>query len=158
MATKTVRRQSIYVSEGDGTLTGFDTVDAAFPCRYLRFLPLVGLHLAPLQAAGYRVILTFNGAGFSGFMLCMSILLAITFFDLLSLSLRAAGVVLVALVLFMRETRRSVVLARIARNLRKRTGNEQYKARVEIEKQSLKSLLIVSCTRPLCKYFSLLLE
>ena len=117
----------------------------------------MGLHWAPLQAAGYRVILTFNGAGYSGFMLCMSIFLATTFLTY-SLSLSGAGVVLLALILFMRETRRSVVLARIARNLRKRTGNERYKARVEIEKQSLKSLLIVSCTRPLCKYFSLLFE
>ena len=67
---------------------------------------------------------------------------------------RAAGVVLVTLIVFMRETRKSVVLTRIAKNLRKKTGNEQYKARVEIEKQSLKSLLIVSCTRPLCELLS----
>jgi len=66
----------------------------------------------------------------------------------------AAGVVLVALIFFMRETRRSVVLARIAKNLRKRTGNEKYMARVETEKQSLKSLLIVSCTRPLYFLFT----
>ena len=64
---------------------------------------------------------------------------------------RAAGVVLVALIFFMRETRRSVVLTSIAKNLRKRTGNEQYMARTELEKPSLKSLLMVSCTRPSCK-------
>ncbi|KAH9175933.1 major facilitator superfamily domain-containing protein [Lactarius sanguifluus] len=41
----------------------------------------------------------------------------------------------------------------IAKDLRKRTGNEQYMARIELERPSLKSLLIVSCTRPL--YFLL---
>ncbi|KAI9440428.1 major facilitator superfamily domain-containing protein [Lactarius indigo] len=61
----------------------------------------------------------------------------------------AAGIVLVALVLLMRETRTSVVLTNIAKDIRKQTGNEQYMARVELEKPSLKSLLIVSCTRPL---------
>ncbi|KAH9046570.1 MFS general substrate transporter [Lactarius hengduanensis] len=61
----------------------------------------------------------------------------------------AAGVVLVALVLLMRETRTSVVLTGIAKDLRKRTGNEQYMARIELERPSLKSLLIISCTRPL---------
>lgn len=61
----------------------------------------------------------------------------------------AAGVVLVALVLLMRETRTSVVLTSIAKDLRKRTGNEQYMARIELERPSLKSLLIISCTRPL---------
>ncbi|KAH9004583.1 major facilitator superfamily domain-containing protein [Lactarius hatsudake] len=61
----------------------------------------------------------------------------------------AAGVVLVAVVLLMRETRTSVVLTSIAKDLRKRTGNEQYMARIELERPSLKSLLIISCTRPL---------
>ncbi len=63
---------------------------------------------------------------------------------------------MVALILFMRETRTSVVLTGIAKDIRRRTGNEQYIARIELEKPSLKSLLIVSCTRPLCKWLLVL--
>lgn len=50
----------------------------------------------------------------------------------------------------MRETRSAVVLTRIAKQLRKKTGNMRYRARVEDERASLKTLVYVSCTRPLC--------
>ncbi|KAI0306011.1 major facilitator superfamily domain-containing protein [Multifurca ochricompacta] len=65
----------------------------------------------------------------------------------------AAGVVLVALVLFTKETRTAVVLTAVAKKLRKKTGDKRYLARAELEKPSIKRLLIISCTRPL--YFLL---
>ena len=49
----------------------------------------------------------------------------------------------------------SVILARKAKELRKETGDERY--RPVVEPPSLKQLIIISCTRPLCelKYSSL---
>lgn len=38
--------------EIDAELLLMMLLDAAFPCRYLRYLPLVGLRSAPLQGAG----------------------------------------------------------------------------------------------------------
>ncbi|THG98765.1 hypothetical protein EW026_g3482 [Hermanssonia centrifuga] len=49
----------------------------------------------------------------------------------------------------MKETRSAVVLTRIAKKLRKETGDKRYRAHVEDERASLKTLIWVSCTRPL---------
>lgn len=54
----------------------------------------------------------------------------------------------------MSETRSTVILTRLARKLRKDTGNHRYRARVEDERGSFRNLLYVSCTRPLCKLYS----
>ena len=51
----------------------------------------------------------------------------------------------------MKETRSAVVLTRIAKKLRKKTGNHRYRARVEDERASLRTLIWISCTRPVCE-------
>ncbi|KAI0039241.1 hypothetical protein FA95DRAFT_1612734, partial [Auriscalpium vulgare] len=65
--------------------------------------------------------------------------------------LKPAGVTalcLVLLVLFMRETRTSIILTRRAKKLRAETGDDRYRSVAEVELPSL-TLLIISCTRPL---------
>ncbi|EDR05708.1 MFS polyamine transporter [Laccaria bicolor S238N-H82] len=59
------------------------------------------------------------------------------------------GFYLLLLPLFMRETRSAVLLTRIARKLRKETGDPRYRARVEDERTSLRTLIYISCTRPI---------
>ncbi|KAJ8689728.1 hypothetical protein PTI98_012601 [Pleurotus ostreatus] len=49
----------------------------------------------------------------------------------------------------MRETRSSIILLRIARNLRNKTGDARYIAPVEIHGRKLWNLVYVACTRPL---------
>ena len=49
-------------------------------------------------------------------------------------------------------------MTRKARKLRKDTGNEKYRARVESERESMKTLIWISCTRPICKYSNLYLN
>ncbi|KAJ7574299.1 MFS polyamine transporter [Mycena floridula] len=56
---------------------------------------------------------------------------------------------LVLLPFIMRETRTSVILARLAKKLRKETGDDRYRARVEDERSSLRTLIWISCTRPI---------
>ncbi|KAF8624022.1 hypothetical protein AX17_007228 [Amanita inopinata Kibby_2008] len=52
------------------------------------------------------------------------------------------------LTLFMKETRSGVILTRLAKNIRKETGDNRYRARVEDERASLRTLIKISCTRP----------
>ncbi|KAF8621866.1 hypothetical protein AX15_007426 [Amanita polypyramis BW_CC] len=59
-----------------------------------------------------------------------------------------AGAPLV-LTFFMKETRSDVILVRLAKEVRKKTGDNRYRARVEDERGSLISLIKISCTRPL---------
>ena len=54
--------------------------------------------------------------------------------------------------LFMKETRSAVLLTRLAKKLRKETGDSRYCAHVEDERTSLRTLIYISCTRPLCEY------
>jgi len=54
----------------------------------------------------------------------------------------------------MRETRTSVILTRLARNLRKETGDSRYRARAEIEHPGFATLIYISCTRPLRECFN----
>ena len=54
--------------------------------------------------------------------------------------------------IFMKETRSAVLLTRLAKKLRKETGDARYRARVEDERTSLRTLIYISCTRPLCEY------
>ncbi|KAI0037375.1 hypothetical protein FA95DRAFT_1614275 [Auriscalpium vulgare] len=65
------------------------------------------------------------------------------------LRLIVTALCLVLLVLFMRETRTSVILSRRAKKLRAETGDDRYRSVAEVELPSLKTLFIISCTRPL---------
>jgi multidrug resistance protein len=60
-----------------------------------------------------------------------------------------SGVCLLAIVLFMHETRSTVLLAKLAKKIRKETGDERYRARIEDDGVDLKRLIYVSCTRPI---------
>lgn len=62
-----------------------------------------------------------------------------------------AGVFVICVQVFMKETRASVLLVRIAKKMRKETGNPRYRARVEDESASLRTLIYISCTRPVCE-------
>ncbi|KAF8993763.1 MFS polyamine transporter [Cyathus striatus] len=64
------------------------------------------------------------------------------------------GLYLVLLVAFLRETRASVILTHIAKNIRKETGDSRYRARVEDERASLRTLIWISCTRPVYLMFT----
>ncbi|EGN95145.1 hypothetical protein SERLA73DRAFT_125470 [Serpula lacrymans var. lacrymans S7.3] len=59
------------------------------------------------------------------------------------------GSYFIAVLLVMRETRPAIILARLARKIRKEKGDNRYRARVEEEKRSLLVMIMVSCTRPL---------
>ncbi|KAJ7623750.1 MFS polyamine transporter [Roridomyces roridus] len=48
----------------------------------------------------------------------------------------------------MRETRSSILLMRLAKKIRKETGDERYRAKIEDERPSLLTLIYISCTRP----------
>lgn len=66
---------------------------------------------------------------------------------------RSVTMVFTALVpVLMRETRGGVVLTRIAKRLRKKSGDLRYRARIEDERASLKTLIWISSTRPLCRF------
>ena len=64
---------------------------------------------------------------------------------------RISAFYLVLLSLVMRETRKSIILTRMAKSLRKITGDHRYRARVEDERASLANLIFISCTRPVRK-------
>ncbi|PPQ69601.1 hypothetical protein CVT26_001589 [Gymnopilus dilepis] len=61
---------------------------------------------------------------------------------------------LVLLPFVMKETRASVLLTRIARKLRRETGDHRYRARVEDERAKLSTLIWISCTRPIHLMFT----
>jgi hypothetical protein len=52
----------------------------------------------------------------------------------------------------MKETRSTIILTRLAKKLRKETGDLRYRARAEDEEGSLSTLIFISCTRPVCKH------
>ncbi|KAI5830150.1 MFS general substrate transporter [Schizophyllum commune Tattone D] len=49
----------------------------------------------------------------------------------------------------MSETRSPVLLTRLAKKLRRETGDKRYRARIEDERASLRQLIYISCTRPI---------
>lgn len=57
------------------------------------------------------------------------------------------GAVFIIELIFLRETRGSVILTRRAKKLRKQTGDQRYRAPTELEAPSLKALLHASTTR-----------
>ncbi|KAF9461064.1 major facilitator superfamily domain-containing protein [Collybia nuda] len=59
------------------------------------------------------------------------------------------GFYLVLLPFILKETRSAVLLTRMAKKMRKDTGDNRYRARVEDERESLKQLIYISCTRPI---------
>ncbi|KAG2743990.1 MFS general substrate transporter [Suillus brevipes Sb2] len=59
------------------------------------------------------------------------------------------GAYFISVVLFMKETRATIVLTRLASKKRKETGDNRYQAKAEIEKQNLMTLIKISCTRPI---------
>lgn len=62
------------------------------------------------------------------------------------------GVFVIGVPICMKETRSGVLLTRLAKRLRKKTGNPHYRARIEDERASLRTLIYISCTRPICKH------
>lgn len=76
----------------------------------------------------------------------------IVMFQCPDMSARISGVFILMVPLFMKETRSSVLLTRLAKKLRKETGDQRYRARVEDERASLRNLIYISCTRPVCKF------
>ncbi|KAJ3801072.1 major facilitator superfamily domain-containing protein [Lentinula aff. detonsa] len=59
------------------------------------------------------------------------------------------GFYLILVPIIMKETRSSIILIRIAKRMRKKTGNPRYRARIEDERAKLSTLIWVSCTRPI---------
>ncbi|KAF8803716.1 MFS polyamine transporter [Phlegmacium glaucopus] len=59
-----------------------------------------------------------------------------------------SAVYLLLVPFLMTETRSSVILTRITKKLRKTTGDQRYRARMEDERASLGTLIFISCTRP----------
>jgi len=64
------------------------------------------------------------------------------------------GIYLVVILIIMEETRTSILLIRMAKKLRKETGQSRYRARVEDERASLGHLIFISCTRPIYLLFT----
>ena len=60
------------------------------------------------------------------------------------------GVFVLGVPTCMRETRSGVLLMRLAHKLRAQTSNPNYRARIEDERASLRTLIYISCTRPIC--------
>ncbi|OJA10286.1 hypothetical protein AZE42_05006 [Rhizopogon vesiculosus] len=60
-----------------------------------------------------------------------------------------AGAFVLSVILVFSETRSSIVLARIAKDVRKTTGDPRYRTNAEIDKPNILSLIKTSCTRPL---------
>ncbi|EIN03913.1 MFS general substrate transporter [Punctularia strigosozonata HHB-11173 SS5] len=59
------------------------------------------------------------------------------------------GLCVALILLFLRETRSAVLLTRLAKKMRKETGDTRYRARAEDERARLRTLIYISCTRPL---------
>lgn len=57
-------------------------------------------------------------------------------------------VALLLIVIFMRETRSTVLLRKLAKKIRKETGDKRYRARIEDEGVDLKRLIWIASTRP----------
>ncbi|KAG6829336.1 hypothetical protein H0H93_014497 [Arthromyces matolae] len=65
-----------------------------------------------------------------------------------------SGIFALGLVLFLRETRASVLLARKAAKIRKETGNAKYRAQAEDERESISVMLKTSLSRPIRLFFT----
>ncbi|KAG2058682.1 MFS general substrate transporter [Suillus hirtellus] len=65
-----------------------------------------------------------------------------------------SGACYIPMIFVLTETRPTVILARIARQARKDTGDGRYRARSEIDKPCFMSMVATSCTRPLILLFT----
>jgi MFS family permease len=65
-----------------------------------------------------------------------------------------SGVCSVSMLLVLKETRSTVILARIACRVRKDTGDGRYRAKSEVNKPCLMSMIATSCARPLRLLFT----
>lgn len=65
---------------------------------------------------------------------------------------RFSVIYLVFVYLILVETRAGVILTRRAKKLRKTTGDQRYKAKLEETRPTIRHLIWISCTRPMCKY------
>jgi hypothetical protein len=63
---------------------------------------------------------------------------------------RFAGAFVLCTIFVLCETRPDVMLARIAKNVRKTTSDTRYQSSSEINKPSMLSLIKTTCKRPLC--------
>lgn len=61
------------------------------------------------------------------------------------------GFVFLMVIAIMKETRSTILLTRLARKIRKETGDTRYRARAEDVEGNLRTLIYISCTRPLCE-------
>jgi len=87
----------------------------------------------------------------------MMFVVSFTTFLLLLILSSLTGTILVLVVAVMKETRSTIILIKLAKKLRQDTGDHQYRARAEVERGNIRSLLYISCTRPLCTlWFSLI--
>ncbi|KIY44966.1 MFS general substrate transporter [Fistulina hepatica ATCC 64428] len=59
------------------------------------------------------------------------------------------GIYVLLVPILMKETRSTIILTRLARKVRRNTGDNRYRARVEDERASLWKLVRISCTRPI---------
>ncbi|KAG1863137.1 MFS general substrate transporter, partial [Suillus subluteus] len=64
------------------------------------------------------------------------------------------GAFMLGVILVMSETRSSIILAHIAKDTRKMTGDPRYRSSAEIDRPSMTSLIKTSCTRPLYLLFT----
>lgn len=65
-----------------------------------------------------------------------------------------AVVIALAMILFMKETRGSVILSRKAKKMRKETGDARYQCKSDAERASLAVLFKISLTRPIYLLFT----
>jgi hypothetical protein len=89
------------------------------------------------------------GDGSNGYIACESILHLFMIVWIMIIS--AAGVYTLLIPVLMRETRAGVILARMARRNRKETGDTRFRARIEEERINMRTLIWISCSRPICK-------
>lgn len=71
----------------------------------------------------------------------------------LHLMIRLFSIVVMLIPIIMTETRSAVLITRIAQKLRKETGDSRYRARVEDQRVRMRTLIFISCTRPLREFY-----
>ncbi|KAK1224672.1 hypothetical protein PQX77_012418 [Marasmius sp. AFHP31] len=64
------------------------------------------------------------------------------------IQMMTSGLMFILIPFVMKETRSSIILTRLAQEIRKKTGDTRYRARVEDERAKLRTLIYISCTRP----------
>ncbi|OAX39680.1 MFS general substrate transporter [Rhizopogon vinicolor AM-OR11-026] len=72
-----------------------------------------------------------------------------SFASIFSYGIGFTGAFTLCVILVLSETRSSVILARIAKHVRKTTGDPRYRSGSEIDKPNLLSMIKMTCTRPL---------